>query len=153
MEITDNTKKALDILGQAFVDELTRRLLAADKVASAKLIRSLKYKIIEVNNKLTLHITAEKYLDFVDKGRKPGKQPPTSAIKKWIDDKGISVEGSKDGVAFVIARSIGKKGIKPTQIITKTMNYIIQNKSKILEKAFSKDIEDDMVKYIKNIFI
>lgn len=59
------------------------------------------------------------YAVYVDKGRKAGKMPPVKAIMKWMRDKGIR---SKSGIrtidiAYVIARSIGERGIKPRPFI------------------------------------
>lgn len=59
------------------------------------------------------------YAVYVDKGRKAGKRPPVEAIMKWMRDKGIR---SKSGIravdiAYVIARSIGERGIKPRPFI------------------------------------
>ena len=97
-----------------------------------------------------IQVISGSYLEYVDKGRKPGKQPPQSAIKKWIDIRGISPDKgmTKDGLAFVIARSIGRKGIQPTGVIKKSMANVMKSKE-ILSKAAGKDVE----KYIKNILI
>ena len=50
------------------------------------------------------------------------KQPPSKALKPWVlknrirfrDSGGRFVRGKADGIAYVIARSIKRKGIKPT---------------------------------------
>ena len=44
---------------------------------------------------------------YVEKGRRPGKRPPMSAIQRWMAAKGIPSRA-----AFPIARAIGKRGIK-----------------------------------------
>lgn len=46
---------------------------------------------------------------FVEKGRRPGKQPPLNSIKAWCKTRGIPSKA-----AFPIARTIGERGIKPT---------------------------------------
>lgn len=43
-------------------------------------------------------------------GRKRGKAPPREAIKQWIIDKGLTIEGSIDQVAFLIQRKIKEEG-------------------------------------------
>ncbi len=48
------------------------------------------------------------YARFVEEGRSPGKQPPTSAIAGWAARHGI-----EPGAAFLIARAIGRRGTKP----------------------------------------
>lgn len=56
---------------------------------------------------------ASKYAIWVHEGRRPGgKAPPSDAIKQWLHDK-----GRDEGMAFVVARSIGRRGIKPTKFL------------------------------------
>lgn len=146
----EELKLAVDKLGKEYITELAIQLADADKVASGKLLRSLNYYVIEVLGNFMIQVISGSYLEYVDKGRKPGKQPPQSAIKKWIDIRGISPDKgmTKDGLAFVIARSIGRKGIQPTGVIKKSMANVMKSKE-ILSKAAGKDVE----KYIKNILI
>jgi len=145
--MNDNLKIALDELGVDFINELTNQLLAADKKATGQLISSLNYKVVDVLDNLLLTISAEPYLKFIDEGRKPGKMPPSQVFFKWIDARGIVFKNNKgkiikkESTAFLIARSIGKKGIKPTNVIRKTIDKIYSTKTQLLEKAAAKDIE------------
>jgi len=145
-------KLAVDKLGKEYILELTKQLIAADKKASGKLLRSLNYNVIEVLGNVMLRIEAERYLLDVDKGRKPGKMPPTSPIKKWIDVRKIKPKDmTRDQLAFVIARSIKKKGIQPTNVIQKTIDNILKNKTKILAEAASKDVMKQIDKILINL--
>jgi len=86
---------------------------------------------------------AAEYMQWVELGRKPGKPPPTKALLLWVErvlgagrkagrDKGQA--GTRRGrgsrrmtgggreqeiksVAFLVARAIGKRGIKPRRMI------------------------------------
>ena len=50
---------------------------------------------------------ATEYASVMEMGRKPGgKMPPVSVIAAWAHRKGIMIS------AFVLARSIARKGIK-----------------------------------------
>jgi hypothetical protein len=143
----DNLEKALDEFGREFIKELTTQLLNADKKATGDLINSLDYQVVETIDGFMLNILSSPYLNYVDKGRKPGIAPPSSKFIKWIDARNIKWKDKKgkiipkESVAFLIARSIGRKGIKPTNVIQKTINNIFTNKQKILEQAAIKDIE------------
>lgn len=59
------------------------------------------------------------YAIYVEGGRPPGaKQPPVSAILPWVIEK-LGVSGPRArSVAFLVARSIGRKGIRPRRVIT-----------------------------------
>lgn len=54
--------------------------------------------------------STEKYFTVLETGRKPGKQPPTEPIRKWIKSKGIATDISEKSLAYLIARKIGKEG-------------------------------------------
>lgn len=149
----DELKKATDKLGKEYVLELSKQLISANKVASGKLLRSLDYEVVEVLGNLIIRVSSEDYLDFVDKGRKPGKRPPIGPIKKWIDNRKISPKNkqTKDQLAFAIAKSIGKKGIKPTNVIEKSINQLIQNKTKLLTEAAANDVIKQIQKLLINL--
>jgi hypothetical protein len=86
-------------------------------------INSLDYEVLETINGLVLKIIADDYLQYVDQGRRPGKRPPQRAILKWVENKNITIKKQTPSqTAFVIARSIGKKGIKPTNVLKKTQS-------------------------------
>ena len=51
---------------------------------------------------------------FMELGRRPGKRPPIAVMLKWIEDKKITPSPgmTKKALAFLIARKIGREGIK-----------------------------------------
>lgn len=55
------------------------------------------------------------HYEFIDEGRKPGKRPPTRAIIQWIKEDRIIIPSGMNinQFAFLVARSIGRRGIKP----------------------------------------
>lgn len=151
-------KKAVDKLGDAFVMELVNQLLIADKAASGNLIKSLDYEVVEILDNLMIRLSSEPYLINVDRGRRPGaKPPPSSKILPWIKLRGIKGRDSKGrfitdkSLSFIIARSIGIKGIRPTNVIKKATDNIIKNKTEILAKAATKDVMDALNKILINL--
>jgi hypothetical protein len=143
-----NLKGQLEALGREYVAELTRQLISEDKVATGNLINSLDYEVLETVNGLVLKILADDYLKFVDEGRRPGKRPPQKAIQKWVESKGIKIKKQTPAqTAFVIGRSIGKKGIKPTNVLKKTQESIFKNIQTLISKGIKLDIEE----YLKNL--
>jgi len=114
--------------------------------ASGELLNSLNYKI--QGDKISF--LSEDYGQFIDLGVRGSKstysqtaqaqtkakehfkyrtQPPSSVFTKWIKQKGIQGRDKKTGrfitrqsLSFLIARSIGQKGIRATLFFTKPFN-------------------------------
>jgi hypothetical protein len=147
MEENKNLDKAFDGLGKDLVKTLVKNLLSANKKATGNLIRSIDYKVVEKANGFIVELLAADYLTNVDEGRRAGsKQPPLSALDKWVVARKIAPRDSKgkflprQQVKFLIARSIAKNGIKPTNVINKTINEVYNNKQKLIEKAAIEDL-------------
>jgi len=144
-------KEQLDIIGKDIIADIIKELLAADKKVTGSLINSLRYEVLETVDAVLLNIYSNEYFDVVDKGRKAGaKPPPVKAIIPWVEAKGIKFKGSSvESTAFVIARSIGIKGIKPLNIKQKIIQDIINNKTQLIQQGYTKDILEDINNIIK----
>lgn len=124
----------IDLVGKALIDEIKMRLVQEGKVSSGRLLNSLSYNTIQSIEGWTIEILAEKYLEFVDRGRKPGKMPPIGDIQKWVIQKPVKFVGKTNSqTAFIIAKSIGKRGIVPTNIIQKSIDKVISNIENIIK--------------------
>lgn len=129
--------------GDNIIELLIKELRAAGKDNSGRLIKSLKEQVQTVAGKITIKISGEDYLLYVDEGRKPGSYPPISEISKWANLNGIP----KTAV-FAIAKSIFKFGIKPTNVIKKTISKLTPS-TQILEKNMAKQLEIDLANELK----
>ncbi|MFN7949438.1 MAG: hypothetical protein U0Z53_29045 [Blastocatellia bacterium] len=95
--------------------DVRQRLREIGVTGSRELIDSVKVAPVIARTQLASVIAStavQAY--FVEYGRRPDrKQPPTDAILRWMGVKGIG-RGLKDyqqrGLAFVIARKIGREG-------------------------------------------
>lgn len=153
----DNLKKAMEKYGEAFVIELIQQLKDADKVATGNLAKSIDYEVVEALNQLSLGIKAPEYLEYVDSGRRKGaKPPPSDAIMKWAKARNIERFRDKKGRfisdkarAFIIARGISKNGIKPTNVIKKTLRKLQSIQTKLITDA----AVEDMVKIARGVFL
>jgi hypothetical protein len=138
--------KIFEEIGSELVKELTKNLLQLDKKATGDLIRSLDYKVVEKVDGFLVTLLADEHLKWVDEGRRPGKQPPTKALDRWVVARGITMKDKKgkfikrESVKFLIARAIGKKGIKPTNVIQKTIDNVWTRKKELIRKAAIEDI-------------
>lgn len=138
----ENLRKALDVIGQDFIKELTYQIIKHDKVASGRLLNSLDYQIIETLEGFLLEINYSPYLIFIDQGRKPGKFPPPDVIKQWIRDRNITPDKmTEDQLAFLIGRKIANEGIKPTHILRDTIEKIYNYIDNIILQGLSLDID------------
>ena len=147
MEENKNLLETLDKVGEDLVKTLVKNLLKADKKATGTLIRSVDYKLVEKANGIMIELLAADYLTNVDEGRKAGsKQPPLKSLDRWViarkiaprDKKGKFI--SRQSVKFLIARSIAKNGIKPTNVIQNTIDEVYSKKKTLIEKAAIEDI-------------
>jgi len=145
----ENLKAALNIFGDEYITELTKQLIQLDKVATGKLLRSLDYKVVEkVEGQFEIIIKAQDYLKWVDEGRKPGTPPPYKAILSWVESRRIRFVNKKgngflknEQTAFIIRRSISKKGIKKTNVLKTTLGNVLNLKSKIIKNGVKLDLE------------
>lgn len=139
----ENIRIALDLVGEQTIIDIIAKLNRMDAVASKRLINSLNYRVVEALDNLLLVLEAEEYINVIDKGRRPGKMPPLSAILQWVRYKGIPTQA-----AYPIAKNIGKFGVKPRPFL----NEIIENNRRqgidLFEEALRKDVEE-AIKIIK----
>lgn len=150
-------KQAIKQFGEEYIKELTKQLLIADKKATGELIHSLNYKLVEASNEILLLIHSKAYLINVDQGRKPGKMPPVDPIIKWAKVRNIQPMRPKyktiEQVGWAIAKSIEKKGIKPTHVLDKAKKTLFQNKAIIdnLSRGGLLDLNELIKKTFANI--
>lgn len=124
-------------------------------VASGTLEKSLAYRLKIKGKSIDISIYAKgkasQYFLARENGRRPGKQPPVSAILEWMRIKPIrlrdkesgkikkSTESLKKQVAFLIARKIGRDGIKGWKAFDYAMENIWDEYEAKLVEAFGKD--------------
>jgi len=137
MSITTRFNAELNTVSQAYGDAIVKAMAAnlrtLGKVASGDLIKSLTVNVFQDGGKSVLRLSAKDYLRFVDKGRKPGRFPPLSAISKWASIKGISQR-----FVFPIARKIARDGIKKTDVVNDTIVAVEKRYNKVFDKQLEK---------------
>lgn len=97
------------------------------------------------------------YWYWVEYGRKSGKRPPVKAIYDWIRVKPVIPEErngylpTEEGLAYIIARSIGKKGTKPQMTLTRTNEVLYKEMIDDIREAFIQDVNDDINRLLVSI--
>lgn len=137
----DNLEKKVEEAGKALRETYKDKLKSGGVSATGKLFDSVDYRLEVLEEHIYLYFKAEDYYIHIEKGRKPNsKMPPIEVIRKWMITKGIP---DKPGTAFVIARSIGIKGIKPKPFLREAKVEI-----KEYETQFKDALLLDVQKYI-----
>jgi len=140
---------ALKIFGQSYIAELGNQLKKADKKATGDLIQSLDSRVIKtaMGTLYTIQLKAKDYLKYVDQGRKPGTYPPLTAIRKWAQVRGIPKEA-----VFPIMRKIKEEGIKPTNVISKSLKAVQRGADyRKLEEGMTDWVDDLMGQLLLDI--
>ena len=124
-------------------------------VASGTLEKSLAYRLKIKGKSIDISVYAKgkasQYFLARENGRKPGKQPPVSAILDWMRIKPIKLRDKESGkfqkptealkkqVAFLIARKIGRDGIKGWHAFDYAMENIWDEYEAKVVEAYGKD--------------
>lgn len=153
-------KQALEEFAKLYTKVLKQQLdenKPFAKRASGRLINSINTTIEEEDGNDVIVLNSEPYLKFVDKGvsgtiRKYNtpysyrqKKPPIEAIANWVRLKGLPQES-----VFPIRNKIFRFGMKPTNVINKTIREI-EYKSKFMSK-FEEGIAEEVIDMAKKTF-
>ena len=117
-------------------------LPAYPKVASGRLINSIDYRLRETAQGIQFQLLAENYLEYVDKGRKPGTYPRIAPLLRWARVKGLP-----QGVAYAAQKNIFKFGIKPTNVLRRAQLRIETFRE--YQARYERGVVDAIVKSIK----
>lgn len=127
-------------------------------VATGNLKASLTFKNRTRYNQPSIIFTTDKtktqqYADVVEFGRRAGaRMPPIQPIKDWIKVKGIrprnknggfikATESEVDKMAWNIARSIAKRGIKPLYYFTDAIEQTLAERGDEFIDALAQEID------------
>lgn len=134
--------KSLKSVAEDFIKTLKRAFYADDKIASGKLINSLKDEIKYDGKYFSIELDSVKYFEYVNDGRRAGKFPPINDIKNWIRVKGIlptpDINGkipTENQLAYLIGRKIALSGIRGTKTLERT-ERLYRLEDKVIEGLF-----------------
>ena len=151
MEFT-NVIKFLNDFGNELADKYQRNLVNDDAIDTSKLLNSIRYIFKKNSTSFDISMEMAEYWKYVESGRKSGKFPPISAIREWVKVKPVMPRPyngklpTENQLAFLIARSIANKGIRPRPIFKDSIDELMQYLEDGLEDAFTKDVEAEMDK-------
>ena len=144
----ENTQRALDKFGKYLVRESRKNLTRKNKNVTNSLYESLDYDVKAMPNSFEFDFLMNEYGEWVDKGRKAGKNPPFSPLRKWVQDRKIQFRSNKgrfqtyDQTAWAIVKSIGKKGIPASNFYSRPFNLGFAKLPDEIVEAYALDMED-----------
>lgn len=144
----ENTKRALDKFGKYLVKESRKNLTRKKKNVTNSLYESLDFDVKAMPNSFEFDFLMNEYGEWVDKGRKAGKNPPFSPLRKWVEDRRIQFRSNKgkfqsyDQTAWAIVKSIGKKGIPASNFYSRPFNLGYAKLPNEIVEAYALDVED-----------
>ena len=167
MEIVTKDSSITQVL-EDFGNEVLKKFqsnLKKDKaIASGELYQSMNFSAKIMGNKFHFVLDmGQDYWEAVDKGRKPGKQPPLDNIIKWVntkatfggfsDVKNISSRAVQRGLAYVIARKIGKRGSRGNSFYSKVItDKRLKQLQRDLATAGGKELQQIIKKTATGVF-
>lgn len=149
----DEVQKVLNRFRDHVVSVSKRNLTNGKKNSSKKLYNSIKGNVKAMPNSFSMEFTMEDYGVFQDAGVSgtkkkyntpysyKSKMPPVKAFDKWLVKKGIAPRDKgkftpRKSLAFLIARSVFRNGIKPSLFFTKPFEAAYKNLPQELVEAY-----------------
>ena len=150
-----HTMKALRDFGKFIVTNYKSQL-EAEHMNNGELYRTISYSVTTGTGGWVISVSLADYWKYVEYGRRPGKMPPVSAIENWINVKqiiphsmtlksGKTVIPTIPQLSFLIARSIGRRGIAPKPLFQKSFEAAKQQFMQVIKDAITQDIKESLV--------
>ena len=150
-----HTMKALNDFGN-FIITTYKSQLEAEQMNNGELYRTISYSVSTGNSGWVISVSLANYWKYVEYGRRPGKMPPVSAIENWINVKqiiphsmtlksGKTVIPTIPQLSFLIARSIGRRGIAPKPLFKNSFEAAKKQFMQVIKDAITQDIKENLV--------
>ena len=150
-----HTMKALRDFGKFIIDNYKSQL-EAEEMNNGELYRKISYSVSTGTGGWVISVSLADYWKYVEYGRRPGKMPPVSAIENWINVKqivphsmtlksGKTVIPTIPQLSFLIARSIGRRGIAPKPLFQKSFEAAKQQFMQVIKDAITQDIKENLI--------
>ena len=151
-----HTMKALNDFGD-FIITNYKSQLEAEQMNNGELYRTISYSVSTVSSGWVISVSLADYWKYIENGRRAGaKMPPVSAIENWINVKqivphsmtlksGKTVIPTIPQLSFLIARSIGRRGIPPKPLFKNSFEAAKQQFIQVIKDAILADIKESLI--------
>jgi len=135
-KINDIVIEQLDLFNESIVQAMSNKNMdASENAARALRIEQRGYVFVSVGID---------YIEYLDRGRPPGKFPPMAAIERWVNLKQLSVD------PYVIARSIANNGTRIYR--NRELGLKLEEKTATLQESINKVLPKFVSDQIKTAF-
>lgn len=148
-----NLKAALDDYAAEVEEILKEKITVGDHIASHRLLNSLEYVVDMGNTSVSVSVSFEDYLKYLESGTKPhfppiGDGQTGTGILSWVRAKNLLNKArpyngklpTERQLAFLIARKINQVGTEATHVLSDTMDEVNAKYELIIEDAIMKDL-------------
>ena len=151
-----HTMKVLNDFGN-FIITNYKSQLEAEQMNNGELYRKISYSVSTVSSGWVISVSLAEYWKYIENGRRAGaKMPPVSAIENWIKVKqiiphsmtlksGKTVIPTIPQLSFLIARSIGRRGIPPKPLFKKSFEAAKKQFIQVIKDAITQDIKENLI--------
>ena len=138
----------LELIAKQIREDLISELKRNKK--DGKIDKSLKVVVEVFGTTYKVIMKIEDYFKYIESGRRPGRRmPPVQPILDWTIKKRIKPLDKnikQKTLAYIIAKSIGKKGIKPVPMLDKVLKTNMKDFKAQIEKLIYLNSEDQIKK-------
>lgn len=169
MQLTE-TRKALEAFRDYVIQQARTNLTKQKKNVSNELYRNLKGIVDVMPNSIKVKFEMPEYGLYQDKGVSgtekkydtpysyTTKMPPVKPLADWAkrrnirlrDEQGRFTRGNYNTIGFLIARSIYRKGVKPSLFFTKPFERGFKRLPEELVEKFGLDLEQFLAFTLEN---
>ena len=168
MQLT-KTQETLEAFKKFVIQQARTRLSKERKNVSKELYNSLDATVKAMPNSILVEFEMNEYGLYQDKGVSgtekkydtpysyKSKMPPIKPLAEWAkarnirlrDEEGKFKKGNYQTIGYLIARSIYRKGIKPTLFFTKPFEQGFKKLPQELAEKFALDVDDFLAYTLK----
>ena len=168
MQLT-KTQEALEAFKKFVIQQARTRLSKERKNVYKELYNSLDATVKAMPNSILIEFEMNEYGLYQDKGVSgtekkydtpysyKSKMPPIKPLAEWAkarnirlrDEEGKFKKGNYQTIGYLIARSIYRKGIKPTLFFTKPFEQGFKKLPQALAEKFALDVDDFLAYTLK----
>lgn len=140
-KVTERTVESLCSKATMGMRQVLSRTLVPP-ISRNGIMSHLGFLIAKRTDRITFETQLPDYAVYVDRGRRPGKQPPVKSLVAWCVQHGMR------GAEFAIARNIGKHGIRPTNFTT-PLQRMLSLLNGALKQSIAVDVNNEVNKIVE----